>query len=355
MQLEKTSIPAEQVLCISIFCNASGNREYQFVSKEIHDSLPESYSGRVPVAILAQAPANGSGIAAEIYALENAKDWSVVSVKDEDLLWMRATSPEGMKLVVANGIGNSGESLHVPAQAREAFEKVLKILRSEGMNFRNIFRQWNYIENITKIRHEAPAGQHYQQFNEVRAGYYARDEFPSGYPAATGIGVCTGGVQLGFFAATGGELYGVSIENPLQTKAFEYSEKVLPGGTTLCSPKFSRARLLASSGSQMVFISGTASIRDEQTIGEDDAGMQTLVTIENMKKLISGEVLAQAGYQGNKLPVIRYFRAYIKDRNFYREVRGLCEQHMPGASGIYVISDMCRPNLLVEIEALAVP
>ncbi|MCS3200603.1 RidA family protein [Candidatus Bacteroides intestinigallinarum] len=76
-------------------------------------------------------------------------------------------------------------NLPVREQSEQAFRKAEEILKTEQMNFGDIVRQWNYLENITDIAH---GNQCYQDFNDVRTLFYASSEWESGYPAATGIG-----------------------------------------------------------------------------------------------------------------------------------------------------------------------
>ena len=64
-------------------------------------------------------------------------------------------------------------------------------------------QQWNYIENIVGTFTDSESEvvkQNYQQFNDVRSQYYGRSDFSQGYPAATGIGMNTGGVVIDFIA-----------------------------------------------------------------------------------------------------------------------------------------------------------
>ena len=45
-----------------------------------------------------------------------------------------------------------------------------------------------------------------------------------------------------------------------------------------------------------------------------------------------------------------YLRAYIKEEHHFQEVRVLCEASFPDVSISYLQADVCRDNLLVEIE-----
>jgi enamine deaminase RidA (YjgF/YER057c/UK114 family) len=263
------------------------------------------------------------------------------------------------KLVIANGIEAGRQNHEIPEDSERVFGIMERILLSEGMNFSNIFRQWNYIEDITHVEKESEiTSQHYQVFNNIRSKYYAKADFHQGYPSATGIGTRAGGVLVSFYALKQNGYQFFSLENPLQKAAFEYTDEVLIGdsdyeGYSKCTPKFARAKLVSNSETEQVFISGTASIREEQTVGINDVGRQTEITIENILQLISRETLSPISNKVTELPKIEFIRVYIKDQADFKVVKDTCNQMLPGIPGVYVVSDVCREDLLVEIEALA--
>jgi hypothetical protein len=165
-------------------------------------------------------------------------------------------------------------------------------------------------------------------------------------------------VVVSFYAAKAIDLKVSSVENPLQKAAFDYSNEVLIGdakyqGFCKSTPKFCRAKYLENEATKQVFVSGTASIRDEKTIAENDVVQQTEITIDNIEKLISEETLCSVDKQLTEIPALEFFRVYIKNSCDFRLVKETCEKRWPDITGIYVVSDVCRENLLVEIEALA--
>jgi enamine deaminase RidA (YjgF/YER057c/UK114 family) len=120
-----------------------------------------------------------------------------------------------------------------------------------------------------------------------------------------------------------------------------------------CTPKFARAKLLSNGESKQVFISGTASIREQVTIGEDDVDQQKEITLGNIQNLVSSNTLSHIEITKNELPEIKFIRVYIKFPEDYTRVMEICEKKLPSVPSIYVVSDVCREDLLVEIEALA--
>ena len=295
----------------------------------------------------------------EVHYLPKRRGVKVSAKSMEGVKYLHIQNRDGETWVVANGICTGRKIHQIAEDAAWVFGMMEAILESEGMTFSNIFRQWNYIEGITRVEdHDSPATQHYQIFNNVRSSFYSKAKFNNGYPAATGIGTNAGGVIVSFYATsqTGSDV--ISLENPLQKAAFDYSKEVLIGddeyeGFCKCTPKFARAKLISNTSSVQVYISGTASIREEKTIAEDDVAEQTRVTIDNVEKLISGETLSAVQGKLSGQMQLDFYRAYIKNPSDYQLVKGSCERRWPGIPGIFVISDVCRDNLLVEIEALA--
>ncbi len=347
------------VISINLFLAAESNEVFDFHVKGIKQSLPDTVKERIPVACLAQAPADGNLVSAEVHFIPDLNGAQVITKIESGNKYLVIKNDSGEKLVIANGIGAGNHNHQVPRDSEQVFGIMERILHSEGMDFSNIFRQWNYIEDITFVEYEdRVSSQHYQVFNNVRSKYYARSDFRNGYPSATGIGTKAGGVIVSFYAANpnGYKIY--SIENPLQRAAFNYTDEVLIGdaeyqGFIKCTPKFARAKLMQNKVSFQVYISGTASIREEKTIGENDVVRQTQITIENISKLINSDTLSSINKDLNAEPKIDFIRVYIKRPEDFSAVKSTCETMLPGIPGIFVVSDICREKLLVEIEALA--
>jgi enamine deaminase RidA (YjgF/YER057c/UK114 family) len=146
------------------------------------------------------------------------------------------------------------------------------------------------------------------------------------------------------------DIVAVPLENPRQTSAFHYGQHYSPK-----SPKFARAMALSCGNYATLFISGTASITDSETRHLDNAAMQTDETLTNIAALISEENLAQHGLPGlgTTLDNLAFVRVYIKRQEDYAAVRAVCERRLGELPTVYAIADVCRPDLLVEIEGIA--
>jgi enamine deaminase RidA (YjgF/YER057c/UK114 family) len=104
-----------------------------------------------------------------------------------------------------------------------------------------------------------------------------------------------------------------------------------------------------------IFISGTASITHSETRHIGDVAGQTGETIDNIEALISEANLARHGLPGlgTTLENLGLVRVYIKSQDDYEKVRAVCEARLGDLPTVYAVADVCRPDLLVEIEAIA--
>ena len=142
----------------------------------------------------------------------------------------------------------------------------------------------------------------------------------------------------------------IPLENPRQTSAFDYAADHSPR-----SPKFARAMAVASGNAATIFISGTASITDETSRHLDDVEAQTHQTLDNVAALISRDNLTRHGASGlgATLSELALVRVYIKHQADYEKVRAICEARLGELPTIHAVADVCRPELLVEIEGVA--
>ena len=81
------------------------------------------------------------------------------------------------------------------------------------------------------------------------------------------------------------------------------------------------------------------------------ARQQTIMTIENIEHLVSAENLAKHGCPPYNLRYIQ-LQVFIKNEEDYDEVKRVVEERFPQVSAIYTIADVCRKELLVEIESI---
>jgi enamine deaminase RidA (YjgF/YER057c/UK114 family) len=116
---------------------------------------------------------------------------------------------------------------------------------------------------------------------------------------------------------------------------------------------FSRGMRIDLNGLTILLISGTASIDDEgKTVHVGDLRAQTRRTFDNITGLLASEgatwhdVVRTTCYLRD---IERDYKAFNEERSaFYHEQK---LNPLPASTGIQAI--LCRPDLLVEIEAIA--
>ena len=336
--------PTDLICGIVLFCQEDKTGYHQML-ESFKTSLKEFLGRDIPVTLVPQPLLPADGLSAEIYTLSTTEGIEFHQgyglIRNED-----------SSLIFIEGIASSDFKDGVFKQSTEVFEKLDAILARHGFSPDDIVRQWNYIGNIT---HHRDGRQNYQEFNDARTAYYKKGNWTNGYPAATGIGASCEGIIVGCIAyKSAGHIF--PINNPLQIAAHEYSKKVLVddnANAIKSTPKFERAKLIEIGDKACCFVSGTAAIRGEQSMEANSASSQTIQTIENIEYLVSKENLERYGCKRYDLHYVN-LRVYIKNAEDYEEVRAVVEERYPDIPTIYTIADVCRQELLVEIEGILI-
>jgi enamine deaminase RidA (YjgF/YER057c/UK114 family) len=316
-------------------------------------------TARAAVGVVVQPPEQGRALAMEAWVLRRpGRSVEIVPKRWRGIPYVVLSGPGGRE-ILAGGL-SGGRSGGVAETAAAAFVKAAGILAREGLRFADIVRQWNFVEDITGRSGPGPRGhQNYQIFNDIRARAYDRDGLKAGFPAATGIGASGGGFVLEFIAAAGSAAASSwPISNPRQEDAHRYSARVLvgaaaPGGRRRRTPKFERAEVVVAGGAATCYVSGTAAIVGERVVRGGDAAGQARATIENIARLAAPANLRRAGVPAAAL-ASRFsgVRTYVKREEDIARVAAVVRKAFPGAPALFVQADVCREDLLVEIEGM---
>lgn len=222
---------------------------------------------------------------------------------------------------------------------RQAYSEMLATADDAGYPY--LVRIWNYLGAINTQTH---GEERYRQFNSARqlAFTEAGRAVAGGVPAACALGTPAGSPLLVYFLAS--RRAPTFIENPRQMSAYHY-----PAEYGARSPVFSRAAVLQHSGRAMLFLSGTASILGHRTVHPGDVVAQTRETLTNIRSLIEEATRrAQARFMLAELALKVYVRRPADLPLIQRELRAAVGE--PGRV-LYLQADICRKDLLVEIEA----
>jgi len=349
----------KSVIKLNVFVKVEGDAEFSEITEIATNFITKIFSGSIPAfTIIGQPPMSGNDVLIEGYYLKNSKGIKIERFKLSKHPYVVLSYNNGKRREMYSGGITINKSRNFIFDCQNAFDFAEQLLMKEEMSFGNVVRQWNYIPSILSVnKFENSLLQNYQIFNDIRALYFIPEYFNNGYPAATGIGSNYGSVTIDFIAVSNEDENSViPIKSPVQQNAYNYTEKVLEGEALSGKskkkpPLFERGKIVRYSDKNYVFISGTASIKGEQTISEGDVEEQTKITIENIKELTIKKNLTSIGVNGNDSPVYDYVRVYMKNRNDLDIIKQIVEQQMEVKDIIYVEADICRNNLLVEIEA----
>lgn len=221
----------------------------------------------------------------------------------------------------------------------QAYRRIFRLLDEQGMP--HLWRLWNYIPDING---EQAGLERYRQFNMGRGDAFegCARSVTEQIPAACALGMASGPLTVAFLA---GNAPVVPIENPRQVSAYRYPQAYGPR-----SPTFSRAALATLGDQEVLFISGTASIVGHETLHLGDVVAQTRETLDNI-----GAVLAEAAKvsRSEAFPLTSLdYRVYVRYAKDAPAVRAVMAQRVGSARVHCVQADVCRRDLLVEVEAV---
>ncbi len=246
------------------------------------------------------------------------------------------------------GVVDLDETAHgqgLTALAQQAYTNIFEAMKRAGCP--HLLRIWNY---LPRINDDGGGLERYRQFNAGRqqafldAGHAAFE----GAPAACALGVHEGALCVRFLA---GRMPPLPVENPRQVSAYHYPSDYGPR-----SPTFSRAALAPMGDGQVaLFISGTASIVGHQTVHVGDLERQVAETLLNLRTVIAeANQRTSAHFTLERSDPVVYVRRPADASLIRRQL----EQALGAGSRfmrhtVFLEADICRSDLLVEIEAHA--
>lgn len=274
------------------------------------------------------------------------ESWSSTAPRKEggtrgDLIY----SEDGEYLFITTIIAE-GDDYDKAAESR--YRQIFELIADLG--YSRLFRIWNYIGNMLDT---APSGlQFYQEFVKGRERAFANYGGTKLMPAATGIGTRGSGIGLVALASRTG--VPTHVENPRQTPAYEYPEQYGPK-----APSFARATVLnhntaSESYTQSLYVSGTSSILGHESVYCGDFNAQLTTTLENLAALVDGKNLARFKvHKGFDLTDASLMKVYVKRSTDITKAYERVHKYVGKQTDVrYLNVDICRKELLVEIEAV---
>ncbi|HQU79277.1 MAG TPA: hypothetical protein PLU47_07395 [Azonexus sp.] len=235
-----------------------------------------------------------------------------------------------------------GERSPLQAASQEAYARIFRLLDAQGLP--QLWRVWNYFADINGESHGL---ERYRQFNIGRQDAFlaCARRATGNVPAACAIGLAGGPLSIAFMA---GEQPATAIENPRQVSAYDYPADYGPR-----SPTFSRAVLAALPGQEILFVSGTASIVGHRTVHAGDAAAQCREGLANIAAVVdaANRQCRSAAYTLDDLS----YRVYVRHVSDLGRVKEALAERLGAATDIVcMLADICRADLLLEIEATAI-
>ena len=216
---------------------------------------------------------------------------------------------------------------------------------AEARRFPYLLRVWNFLPGINAAEN---GEERYRLFNAGRAAAfdarYGVAEAETRFSASSAVG-SSGDHLVTWFAAARSP--GRHLGNPRQVHAFLYPADYGPR-----PPSFTRATISPPELGQVLFLSGTASIAGHETRHVGELLLQLEETLRNIETLLS----AAAG-GGTRLPGLRefdLFRVYLRDAADLELVREPLLRRIGSRPALHFVeADICRADLLLEIEGVA--
>jgi len=225
----------------------------------------------------------------------------------------------------------------------QAYREICATLDAQA--YPHLLRVWNYLRDING---DSAGTERYRLFNSARqhALRACGRAVTGSVPAASALGAASDSPLVVYFLA--GRTAPVFVENPRQVSAYHY-----PRQYGSHSPAFSRAALVRQGGALTLFVSGTSSIVGHRSLHAGDSAAQTRETLANIEAL-----LGEANRVG---PGARFSLGALACKVYVRRPQDLpvVQAELAATLGLraqvlYLQADICRQDLLVEIEATAV-
>ncbi len=240
------------------------------------------------------------------------------------------------KEIFLSGISDYEKAYSLYEHASFMFYKAKEILEKEKCGMNNVIRTWIYFPRILDW---------YGEFNKARNKCFEEFCLISDdkiyMPASTGIQ----GKRLDaeecfmdvFAFIPKDEKEKISVmKNKRQKEAYEYGSS------------FARGIKISDSKISRLYISGTASIDTTgKTVYHNDIQGQITETLLNIAALLDTE--------DAKLKDIVLATAYCKNKEVYEKAESIIKYlDLDAIPFIYTFADVCRDDLLFEVEAIAV-
>jgi len=239
-----------------------------------------------------------------------------------------------------NGASDTAEALRRATDA--GYRRLFAAL--EALGFPYPLRIWNF---LSQINLSSGSGERYWHFNGARQDVFLglNRSIAGNVPAASAVGLAAATPLTIYCIASARAPIG--LENPRQTSAWDYPTQYGPK-----SPTFARA-CIADDAARTLFISGTASIVGHASAHAGDQREQTREVLRNIRALVdaANERIGGEHYALDRL----HYKVYVRQPEHQPSIERELRRQIGAARVLYLQADICRHDLLLEIEAVGTP
>jgi len=331
---ETGSVPIQE----RVFCDLAITNEVAAARIAVLGDGPLT---EVPPTFIEGSPTHGGQMAGiHVIAARPAGTDHAESIVDGSTVCGRRVTAKNASYLGLSDIGRllkTAQNLTAGAETRETLLMTDSLLDAQGWSFSDVLRTWFYLDDILAW---------YDEFNSARNEVFTKlgllnGSAPGLIPASTGIRGhnprgrrCT--LDLLAVQARPGKPIAVDmLHNPLQNEAPEYGSA------------FSRGLRLTAGDCNTLLVSGTASIdEDGSTVHPEDFESQTRRTLDNIESLLAS--------RGATMGDICQATAFVKRRGDIGRLDSILRSRgLETVPMVFTVDDVCREDLLVEIDATA--
>lgn len=267
-----------------------------------------------------------------------------VKINNEDTVSVSSISDKAVKLRIKDVehfyfLGNEKKSVE-----EDPFEGVFmyldKCLRTNSLSSDSIVRTWFYVRSIEE---------YYPKFNEERRHFFDRNNITysnqaSNLPSSTCIGALVSENEL-----IHSDMYCLrQTKNTFKVgRMYNQNQNEANGTTYKFQPTFARATEIIGPEHIEIQVSGTASINDKgESIHLNNPYDQIQTTIKHVEHLL--------GQHSMKFEDLIQSTCFFKNKDYYDDfVKVLKDMKIPMFSSTFVVGDVCRDELLFELDGIA--